>query len=283
MGIFFRQLWGELVRLFARKRTYIGFIAFLGLEATLVWFFHRPKPQEWIQKMGENAGGELLGDVFSALTLGFLVLGFSVFLLGGIYIALVSGDIVAKEAEDGTLRMVLSRPASRLRVLVLKWASCWIYTVALVAFIGATSLGVGVILRGTGGMFLVIAPEAKFLQLYDWDEGLVKYAMAVGMLSLSMGVMASVGFLFSCFKVKPAAASILALTVLFADFVMGKMPPLEAYRPYFLTTKMDAWVEILRDPVPVATLVMEYGILAGVCVTCFVVGAVVFQLRDFKT
>ncbi len=31
------------------------------------------------------------------------------FLLGSIYFALVAGDIVAKETEDGNMRMVLSR------------------------------------------------------------------------------------------------------------------------------------------------------------------------------
>ena len=130
---------------------------------------------------------------------------------------------------------------------------------------------------------MVIAPKTKFLQLYDWDEGIIRYGMAIGMLSVSMGVMASVGFMFSCFRVKPAAATILAMTVLFADFVMSKMPPLEAYRPYFLTTKVDAWIQILRDPVPVASMVADNGIVVGVCATCFVIGALVFHLRDFKT
>ncbi len=271
------------MKLLARKRTYIGFGAFVLLEAVLVWFFQREKPREWIARMAERAGGGVIDDVFSALTMGFLVLSFSVFLLGAIYVALVSGDIVAKEAEDGTLRMVLARPVSRFRVLFIKWLACLLYTMALIFFIGTTSFLVGVILRGWGGSFLVMAPDQHLLVIYDWGEGLRRYFTGLFFLSLSMCVVASVGFLFSCLKVKPAAATILTLTVLFADFVLNKMPPLEAYRRYFLTSKLDAWVEVLREHPPIPTLIRDYAYLGGVAATCFVIAWLIFQSRDFKT
>ena len=38
------------------------------------------------------------------------------FLLGGLFLALVSGDVVSKEVEDGTMRMMLCLPASRWRI-----------------------------------------------------------------------------------------------------------------------------------------------------------------------
>lgn len=284
MSAWFRQLRGELFRLFARKRTYIGFGAFLALEAALIFFFQLEKPRRWIERMAENAGGSgAVDEYFSALTLGFLVLRLSVFLLGGLYLALVAGDIVAKEAEDGTLRMVLSRPVSRLRLLAIKWAACVVYSVALVLFIGATSLGVGLVLRGWGGGFMVIAPEDRILLLYPWGEGLAKYAVGVVLLALSMTTVSAIGFFFSCLRIKPAAATILTLTVLFADFVLEKMPPLEDYRPYFLTAKMGVWVKGLLEHPPWAAMAQDYIYLAGVAATFLVAGWLIFQSRDFKT
>ena len=44
----------------------------------------------------------------------------TVLLIGTLFVALVAGDIVAKEVEDGTLRVLPCQPISRLRVLTVK-------------------------------------------------------------------------------------------------------------------------------------------------------------------
>ena len=62
-------------------------------------------------------------------------------LLMPLYAALVGGDMVAKEAEDGTLRMILSRPISRFRLLFVKWLAGVIFAALLVVVLGGTALG----------------------------------------------------------------------------------------------------------------------------------------------
>ena len=44
MGLFFLQLWHELVKLFARPRTYIGFGAFLFMEGMVITGLNFPSP-----------------------------------------------------------------------------------------------------------------------------------------------------------------------------------------------------------------------------------------------
>ncbi len=39
-----------------------------------------------------------------------LTVGFTMFFLATIFVSLVSGDILAKETEDGNLRLILARP-----------------------------------------------------------------------------------------------------------------------------------------------------------------------------
>src|SRR5207237_6723983 len=65
--------------------------------------------------------GYLAQEYISALTVAVFMLMPQVLLLMPLYAALVGGDLVAKEAEDGTLRMILSRPISRFRLLFVKW------------------------------------------------------------------------------------------------------------------------------------------------------------------
>src|SRR3954462_15002653 len=61
-------------------------------------------------------------------------------LLMPLYATLVGGDLVAKEAEDGTLRMILCRPISRFRLLLAKWFAGLIFCALLVVTLGATAL-----------------------------------------------------------------------------------------------------------------------------------------------
>src|SRR5579862_1852177 len=104
MSLFFLQLRGELWKLFARKRTYLGFGVFFGLEIIILLLFQLPKVQRSWRQLLENAGYGF-EQYFSGITLAFQIVLGTTTLLGGLYLALVAGDIVAKEVEDGTLRM----------------------------------------------------------------------------------------------------------------------------------------------------------------------------------
>ena len=120
---FMRQLYFELLKMFGRKRTLIGFGVFVVLQLSLAFFLKRPKSVEWFQGMIERRAAKLgplkfmvdLDYYYSALTMSHLILSVTVVLVGGLFLSLIAGDIVSKEEEEGTLRMVLSRPVSRGR------------------------------------------------------------------------------------------------------------------------------------------------------------------------
>src|SRR5438132_772295 len=96
MSLFLFQLRNELKKLFARKRTYIGFGAFLLLETIVLIMFNRPKPRLHFQHMIEQSG-YAFEHYFSGLTLGLQMLMWTTFLIGGLYLALVGGDVLSKE------------------------------------------------------------------------------------------------------------------------------------------------------------------------------------------
>src|SRR4051812_30652076 len=80
--------------------------------------------------------GYFAEEFLSALSVAIIMLLPQVILLMPLYAALVGGDLVAKEAEDGTLRMILSRPISRFRLLLAKWFAGVIFSVVLVTVLG---------------------------------------------------------------------------------------------------------------------------------------------------
>ncbi|MDR3405518.1 MAG: ABC transporter permease [Chthoniobacter sp.] len=281
MSLFFLQLRGELWKLFARKRTYIGFGAFFGLEVVILLLFQLPKVQRSFRHIVEQAGYGF-EDYFSGVTLAFQVLYWTVFLLGGLYIALVGGDIVAKEVEDGTMRMTLCRPISRLRVLTVKYVASLIYTAALTLFIGLSALAIGLLRQGVGGFF-AFQPMQKLFALYDFHEGLDRYLSSLPLLGITLVSVTSLAFMFSCFNMKPVSATICTLTYFTTDNIFRNIPYFDSIKPWFITSHIETWYNIYRAPVPWLQVTEDLAYLIGVDATFVLIGIVAFSVRDFKS
>ena len=281
MDLFFHQLRGELWKLFARKRTYLGFVVFIAVEVLILVLFQMPRGQRGMRKLIESNGG-LFEHYFSGLTLATLMLIITVFLLGGLFLALVGGDLVAKEIEDGTMRMTLCRPISRFRVLLVKYAVCVIYTFTLIIFIGLTALAAATLVRGNGGL-LAAVPEERLIALYDFGPGLQRYFLALPCFALSLLSITTFSFQLSCWKMKPVTATIAAITLFTVDWILHLLPYFESYRPWMITTHTTTWLNVFRAPVPWEQMVQDYAWLIGLDATFLIVGIVVFSSRDFKS
>ena len=281
MSLFSQQLRGELRKLFARKRTYIGFGAFLAVEILVLVLFQLPKVQGSYRLLIERAGYGFT-EYFSGLTLAFIMLTSTIGLLGPLYLALVAGDVVSKEVEDGTMRMMLCRPVARVRLLASKYLACVIYTFALIFFIGLTALAVGIARQGFGGMF-VFAPLEGVFALYEKGPGLARYLASLPLLGLSLLAVTSLGFALSCFNMKPAAATITTLSYVTVDFIFKGIPYFESLKQWFLTTHVATWTNIYREHIPWPDMVQDYAYLFAVDLTLVIIATVNFHQRDFKS
>ena len=280
MNLFLIQMRNELRKLFARKRTYLGFAAFVAVEILLLQLLNLPKPKAGFRKLIEQ-NGYGFDQYFSGATLGLLMLMWTTFLLGALYLALVAGDVVAKEVEDGTLRMILCRPISRLRVGFLKYAACVLYTFALTFFIGITALVAGLLYCGWGGLF-AIAPLEQLLAMHEAWPGLWRYLGALPLLGFGLVSITSLGFLFSCCEMKPAAATILTLSIFFFDSIFRSIPYFESLRGWFMTTHMTLWLRVFEYHIPWWRIAEDVTWLGALNVTFALVGLAILQQRDFK-
>ena len=278
--MFIAQLRNELWKLFGKKRTYIGFGAFLLAQTAMLLAFKYTHWQNDLERM-LNGNGYLASEFISALTVSLQMLIPQVILLMPLYTTLVGGDLVAKEAEDGTLRMILSRPISRVRLLFVKWSAGIIFAVVLVVALGLTALGFASLLFPWKGMF-VFLPDQAFSVL-SAHEGLVRFVFCHLFLAVNASVMVSVAFMFSCFNMKPAAATILALSFLFVSMVMENIPFFERYENWFITHHFKCWLLIFRDPAPWSQICQSEIILFAVSATAFIIGTMAFQVRDIKS
>ena len=271
----------ELLKLFARKRTYIGFGAFVVVQCAILFLLQLPKAKRAFRQLLENMS-YAFDDYYSGLTLAVLIIMFTVALLGVLYLALVAGDVVSKEVEDGTMRMILSRPISRLRLLWVKWVACALYTFVLILFIGLTSLAAGVIYRGGLGKLFVFAPLEQLFAVFGTGEGLWRYWRAICFLGLSLQVVSGMAFMFSCFNMKPAAATIVTLSVMFLDFVLHNIPYFVSIKKWFISYHTACWLRTFQPEVMWWGIAESVLYLAALTLSFWVIGAMYFCARDFK-
>lgn len=280
--MFIFQLRNECLKLFSRRRTYLGFGVFLFVDLATLWLLQQPLPLDGIRSLLENNGFRL-DDFTGGLTMAAFTLVFTVALVSGLYLALVSGDLIAREIDDGTMRMVLARPVSRLRLFVIKALVGALHAFLLMLFIGLSTLLVGWAGHGRLGRLLVYAPLDGVFGVYGPVEGLQRYLMATLILALLYQVVSAMALMFSCLRLRPATATVLTLSVLYTDFVLNNIPYLTAFKPWFLSHHLSAWVLVFRYEIPWPDILSSLLVTAGLAASFLVVGFGFFASRDIKT
>ncbi|HEY0457213.1 MAG TPA: ABC transporter permease subunit [Verrucomicrobiae bacterium] len=276
----FLQLRNELWKLFGKKRTYIGFGMFLLAQNVMLLAFRFTKWQSEAERLLVG-NGYLAQQFISALTVAVLMLLPQILLLMPLYTTLVGGDLVAKEAEDGTLRMILCRPISRFRLLVLKWIAGLIFSALLVIVLGAAALLFARMWFPWRGMF-VFVPTLVF-NVLTAEDGLRLYLWSHLFLIVNACTLLSLSFMFSCFNMKPAAATILALSIMFVSFVMEMIPFFERYHEWLLPYHFRSWILVFAKPIPWGRIAESLTVLLTCNLTAFIIGAAGFQTRDIKS
>jgi len=279
--MFLLQLRNELWKLFAKKRTYIGFAMFLLAQNVIVLMFRFTRgPRVQMERVLEG-NGYLAAQFISTLSVATFMLLPIAYMLLPLYASLVGGDLVAKEAEDGTLRMILSRPISRLRLLGLKWLAGALFSFALAMALGVFGLAFSALWFPWGGLFVFIPGE--MFSVFDATTGLQHYAAAHLMMATKAITIMGLAFMFSCFNVKPAAATILALSFVFVNFILMNIPYFRDLQHWFLTYHLNLWQLMFGQPIPWWRVGQSLSLLVAFNVTFLVIGLTAFHVRDIKS
>jgi ABC-2 type transport system permease protein len=162
-----------------------------------------------------------------------------------IAVAVVAGDSVAGEAQAGTLRYLLSRPAGRTRLLVAK-------LVAVLAFVLVTVLvvaGVGYVLGAT--LFEAqptVGTSVSGTSLTPEELG-GRTLLAIGYVAVSMLGVAAFALFFSTLTDSPLGATMGALAVLVTSSLLFTLDAASPIAPYLPTRYWLAFVDFFRDPI----------------------------------
>jgi len=257
----------ELLKLRAQKRTYLGLGAAILVPCAFViaLAFQNGAPNNI--PLGRSVRE-------TGLVTPFLVLFFMSIWGLPLITALVAGDIVAAEHQNGTLKTILTRSRERGEVFAGKILAAFTYTLAAVFLIGFVGAVAGVAKYG-------------FKPLVSLSGTRISAGAGVGLLAASLGVyllplfaIAAFGLLLST-ATRNSAASVVG-TLMFALLMqlLGALPGTEPIRPYLLGTQFEAWHSFLRTPTDWAPIVRAAWLCSLYGIVPLVAAYLVFLRRD---
>jgi ABC-2 type transport system permease protein len=160
-------------------------------------------------------------------------------------VAVVAGDSVAGEAQAGTLRYLLARPAGRTRLLVAKLVAVLAFVLVTVVVVAAVGYVIGTTLFDAQP----IAGTSVSGTSLTSQEISLRTVMAVGYVAVSMLGVAAFGLFFSTLTDSPLGATMGALAVLVASSLLFTLDAASPIAPYLPTRYWLAFVDFFRDPV----------------------------------
>lgn len=232
----------ELFKIFKRPRTFIAF----GVITVIILL---------VQIAMKFGGGEYVGLVMSGLSGAFdapvdqVLNGYFVcFMILNILlihvpilVALIAGDMISGEANMGTLRLLASKPISRIKLLAVKFAAASIYTILLLVWVAILSLFLSLILFGSNQLFVARGFEVNVISESDI---LWRYAAAFVFAAMGLLTVGSLAFMFSAFadnSIGPIVACVCVIIV-FTILTQLQIPFYdETIKPWLFTTHMLGW------------------------------------------
>ncbi len=280
MSLFFRQFQTEIRRLFARPRARLGLAVVFATQLLLAGLFQLHPVQATLWREARRLHLQVAAVFSDVTTVSYLTINLTQ-TVGMFFVVLLGADVLGQDAEEGTLRMILNRPASRHRVFIQKACAAILYALVVGLVIGVGAFAIGMLVGKPGSLF-VISLEDSVLGQFQREEGVRRIALAITLLPLSLITPALLAFALSCFPIKPASACAGALTWLIAEQALRRIPQCSFLRDDLLVSRLGTWINAYNQIIPETLMLQHAAQLATLNAALLLIGWLAIRRRDFK-
>ncbi len=236
----------ELYKISKRPRTYIAFIAVAAI-VFIFQFAFKADGQSYMNLMLQSAGDTFDIDRSKAINgyfMCYIILN-TLLIQIPILIALVAGDAISGEANMGTLRLLLTKPISRQKIIAAKFFASLIYTVALLIFMAIMALFLSMLIFGVDDMliFRVKGDESQILQITK-DDVMWRYVAAFGYAAVALTVIAALAILLSVFAENSIGPIITTVCIVIVCTIVSNInvPIIDkTIKPWLFTSYLVGW------------------------------------------
>lgn len=238
----FRLLQIEVYKIFKRPRTYIAFAVVLVI-VLLIQIALKFGGEEYLALLMSGMGDSFdvpARQVLNGYMVCFIILNLLLIHIP-ILVALVAGDMIAGEANAGTLRLLASKPISRTQWVVVKFAAASIYTILLLLWLAVLSLFLSMLFFGTNSLMVPREFETNIIPASDvlWRYGAAFVFAIIGLITV-----AALAFMLSVFAdnaVGPIVATVCVI-IIFTILTSMQIPFYDdTVKPWLFTTHMLGW------------------------------------------
>jgi ABC-2 type transport system permease protein len=230
----------ELLKLKKRPRTYIAFAAIwsIVLLIQLALYADGPAYMEFFLKDVADTF-DIVGNPLNGYFVCFVILQ-TLLVHVPLLVAIVSADMIAGEANLGTLRLLMSKSYSRTQILLSKFFASSLYTILLLVWIAFTGLLLSVVFFGADG---IINAKSYEIIVLNGNDILWRYMLAFAFASLALITVAALGFFFSIFASNSLGPMITTMSVIIVMTILTTLdiPLFQRIKHFFFTSHMIAW------------------------------------------
>lgn len=230
----------ELYKIFRKQRTYIAFGAVAAIVGLIQLGFYADG--ESYMKFGMQTlsdSFDVSGNILNGYLMAFIILQ-TLLVHVPLLIALVSGDMISGEANQGTLRLLLTKPVSRTSLILGKFIASGLYTLVLLLWMAFWALGVSVLVFGVDDMLIL---KSEIVTQILSSDVVWRYVAAFAFASLAMLTVSSLAFFLSLFaenSIGPIMAT-MSIIIVFTIINTLDLPVFNALKPYLFTSHMLGW------------------------------------------
>jgi ABC-2 type transport system permease protein len=182
----------------------------------------------------------------------------------------------------GTIRMLATKPISRIQLLLSKFIAGGIYTLLVIIWLGVMSVVLGKVLFGTGDMMVLNSDGLVILQEADINW---RYLGGFSVAFLALFTVSSLSICLSCFtdnSIGPIVAT-MALILLFTIIGTLDVRVFDPIKPYLFTTHMASWRSFFEDPLPISDILRSCAVLVAHNVVLISVSLYTFHRKDIQS
>jgi ABC-2 type transport system permease protein len=255
-----RSVYNEFVKIAAKPRSYLG-IGSIVVLVSIILFALKADGLSFISFVTASFEQTLTfeGNILNGNLIAFIILQMLIIHIP-LLVALVTGDLVSGEASMGTIRMLLTKPISRTKLLLSKFIAGGVYTLMITVFLGFMAVVVGKLMFGSGDLIVLNSDGLVILQQDDINW---RYFGAFAVAFLALLTVSSISICLSCFSdnsIGPIVAT-MAIIILFTIVGTLDVKIFDGIRPYLFTTHMASWRSFFEDPLPVNQILQSVVIL----------------------
>ncbi len=265
----------ELVKMLHRARTYLSIGLMVLLVVLIFW---------GLKSEGEHALNYLLkalnknfilnGNILNGYLVTYIILN-TLWIHIPVLIIIVTGDLFSSELEGGTIRILLTRPITRNRLVLTKHLMAIFFVLVFMLLWGIITLIPSKILFGSGDLVVVM----NGLQILEEKDLLWRFVSAFGFAFLGMGTLAIFSVSVSFFTRKSLLSILITLGVLVISTLLQTLAPsvFLGWESVLITYHLAQWQQFFQTEIDVQSILISVIWLLGFSLLCIIASLIRFN------